>query len=327
MRCSNAGWISALALAVASAAPAAQTFKSGTDVISVPITVTNRSSSERIRDLRAEDFRVFDNGKEQPVSVFLAERLPLSICIVVDASGSMAGERKGLAATAIDRVFAGLEPGDEVSLLIFSKEVEVRLPWTPAGAIPPIDWAGWELATSTALLDGVRAGLQQLESARNSRAVMLLVTDGFENTSRISPSRLARTRRQSEALIYGFEMRGAPSAPSIGAMGREVPPADKRVGIHERGRLDMGSAPAAPSTVLMDLAKDSGGYAFPIQDNTQALAQPEALLNELRYQYTLGYAMPKADGSFRRIKVEARRGGMKVRHRGTYLALPATSRQ
>ena len=84
---------------------------------------------------------------------------------------------------------------------------------------------------------------------------------------------------------------------------------------------------AGPSSILQDLVDDSGGYAFPIQDTKQALAQPDAFLDELRYQCTLGYAMSKADGSFRRIKVETRKGGMKVRYRGTYLALPAGSRR
>ena len=91
MRCSKAGWIALLALATASGATA-QTFKSGTDVVTVPVTVTNRSGTERIRDLGVEDFRIFDNGKEQPISVFVTDRLPLSVCIVLDASASMHDE-------------------------------------------------------------------------------------------------------------------------------------------------------------------------------------------------------------------------------------------
>jgi hypothetical protein len=111
-----------------------QPFKSGTDVVTVPVTVTNRSGTERIRDLTAVDFRLFENGDEQRVSVFNRERRPISLCITLDSSFSMTAPQQALAAAAVTRMLEGLEPDDEVSLVVFAGGSQYLLGYTPLKA-------------------------------------------------------------------------------------------------------------------------------------------------------------------------------------------------
>jgi uncharacterized protein with von Willebrand factor type A (vWA) domain len=104
---------------------AGQTLRSGVDVVTVPVSVTNRPGTESIRNLSAEQFRVFEEGVEQTITTFSTERRPVSLCITLDSSGSMEGPRQQLAIVAVTRLIAGLAPDDEVAIVTFAHNVEV----------------------------------------------------------------------------------------------------------------------------------------------------------------------------------------------------------
>src|SRR5687767_15889248 len=101
--------IAAALLALAGTAPLAQQkdgfrFKSGVELINVTATVTDRSGRFYSR-LRKEDFLVYEDNKPVEVTHFSADRTPVSLGIVVDSSGSMAGEKWASAVNSIDRFF------------------------------------------------------------------------------------------------------------------------------------------------------------------------------------------------------------------------------
>ena len=129
---------SAVALAVAH--PAAQTFKTIAELVTVPVTVTSRSGDVQISGLTAEDLRIFEDGVEQRITFVDRERRPVSLCIVLDSSNSMEGKKQELAAATVDRMVAGLGPEDEASLVVFAGTSDVVMPWTPAREVPQIDW-------------------------------------------------------------------------------------------------------------------------------------------------------------------------------------------
>ena len=82
-------------------------FKSGVELINVNVTVTDRSG-RFVPNLRQEDFVVYEDDKPIEVTHFSAERVPVSLGLVVDTSGSMAGEKWSSALDAIDRFLASL---------------------------------------------------------------------------------------------------------------------------------------------------------------------------------------------------------------------------
>jgi len=295
----------AAAIAVLAAWPiAAQqpVFKSGVQLVTVPITVTNATRDKLITaGLAATDFRLSEDGVPQEITLFSQERRAVSVCVVVDASGSMAtSNRVENGVHALRALTSGLNDGDEIAIVRFAGKATTVLPWTssydPARLSWRVDPDPGTIANSS-ITDAVRVALEEIERARNPRRVILVISDGYENTSVTPMSRVARTRQQSEASLYAFGMAGPMErAPSGGPL----------------------------KNILPEIVGDAGGVFWSVSTATEAEFAALSLLAELKYQYTLGYTPSKPfDGQYRRIKVETTVEGLAVRHRGGYLAMPA----
>jgi VWFA-related protein len=287
-----------LAAVLAVQASAQPLFRSAVDLVTVPVTVTARDAFRRVGELGVADFRIFEDGIPQELTVVSHEPRPLSICIVVDSSPSMASGRQPLVVRAIDTLLAGLDDDDEASLHFFAARFRTLFDWTAAREIKPVSWLEWRLSLGTALLDALKEAFVRIERARNPLPVILVVSDGGENASGTSLAGLVATRRQSETLIYGIHTELAPS--------RYAPPVNR-----------------AFANFLPQIVGDSGGLIHRVRTPEEAEVAALALLEELRSQYTLGY-VPKRplDGKYRTIKVEPVDPTLTVRHRAGYLAAP-----
>ena len=101
-----------------------------------------RRSGQRDRDghrrgwplrpgLRREDFTVYEDGKLQDISHFSNDRVPVSLGILLDTSGSMSPEKMSAARSAIDRlIYDLLDKDDELFLVEFSTRARLRQDWT-----------------------------------------------------------------------------------------------------------------------------------------------------------------------------------------------------
>ena len=194
--------IAVVCVLMAATALPAQEFRSGVDLVTIPIVVTGRGGAAITREISAADFRVFEDGVEQTVTLLDRQRLPTSVCILLDSSMSMRGWKQRLATAALEHLFRRFQPEDEVSVVSAAATVRLAVPWTPAPRIPRVDWDRWRVGGTTPLFDALQLALQVVNHAVNPRAVVLIVSDGLDNSSRISLSQLATTRRQSETLVY-----------------------------------------------------------------------------------------------------------------------------
>ena len=105
-------------------------FKSGVELINVTATVTD-GSGRFVPGLRKEDFLVYEDDQPQAITHFSAERVPVSLGIVLDTSGSMAGEKMSAARAALDRfLYELLDPDDEIFLYRFSDFPTLLQGWT-----------------------------------------------------------------------------------------------------------------------------------------------------------------------------------------------------
>lgn len=288
--------LTAVALAVSAAGQ--PVFRSAVDLVMVPVTVTATDSLRRQGELGIADFRIYEDGVRQALTVVSHEPRALSVCVLVDSSPSMASGRQQLAMRAIDTLLSGLDARDEASLHFFAAGFRTLLPWTPAPEIKPVPWIEWRLSLGTALIDALKAAFAEIERASNPLPVILVVSDGGENASGTTLPGLVATRRQSETLIYGIQTDRAPS--------RYAPPVNR-----------------AFANFLPHVVGDSGGTIHRVSTVQEAESAALALLEELRSQYTLGYVPSRAlDGKYRTVRVEAVDEGLRVRHRAGYLATP-----
>ena len=105
-------------------------FKSGVDLINISATVTD-PSGRFAPGLRKEDFVVYEDGQLVELAYFSAARAPVSLGIVLDTSGSMAGTKIQEARSALDRfLYDLLDTGDEIFLYRFSDAPVLLQGWT-----------------------------------------------------------------------------------------------------------------------------------------------------------------------------------------------------
>ena len=295
-------------------------FRTAVDLVTVPVTVTNNGRDRFITSgLSARDFRLLEDGVEQTITQFASERIPLSLCVVLDSSGSMAEALKiDVGRRTLMHLLAGLEPEDEVALVDFADVVSVLVPWTRDRDFGRLveQWTARKDA-QTSLTDGMVRSLELMDRAANPRRAILLLSDGFENASTTPVRDAINTRRRSEVMVYAVGLRGPP--PQLpGPTGSSI---FDRSSPTARGAQDT----MRPLGVLPDLVRDSGGIVMPVLTTADGVAAAASLLNELRSQYTIGYVPSRPlDGKYRKITLNTTRRGIRVRHRGGSLAAPVT---
>jgi Ca-activated chloride channel homolog len=267
---------------------------SSSELVVLPVVVTGRNDAH-VAGLTAERFTVYDNGKQQQISLFSNEDTPISAAIVIDDSGSMRSKiGQVLAATM---AFArSSNPEDELFVIEFNDRVRDAM---GDGAVAARDPLALEAALrtlkptgQTALYDALLFGLERLERASRARKVIVLMSDGGDNASHARLDDVLVRARRSNVTIYA-------------------------IGLFEPG------APDTNPDVLRKLAETTGGERYLPKSPGPLLAACERIAREIRSGYTLGYVPPHRDGAFHRVRVvidgpDGQR--MRVRTRPGYFA-------
>jgi len=295
------------ALAALGQAQSQPVFRGRGDTVRVFATVLDRDG-RLVTSLAQKDFEVRDEGKPQPVTLFDNTPQPIRIVVMLDVSGSMAGNLT-LLRTASEALFDRLRPDDLARVGTFGKEVRIGSSFTSdrrelLAALPtfiPPD-------APTPLWRGLEEAMNTFAKEADERRVILVLTDGKDTGSmdlRHRPSSQADVidrARAEDVMIYAVGMRSRFQHP----MG----PMDLRQALIE----DL------PDPGLAKVAEESGGGYVEIKLGEDLNAAFARVADELHAQYLLGYAPPKRDGKVHKIDVHVTGAGMKPRARRSYVA-------
>lgn len=314
-------------------------FKSGVELVNVNVTVTDRSG-RFVEGLRQEDFLVYDDNKEQDVSHFTAERVPVSLGVALDTSGSMAGEKMASARAAIDRFLLELlAPDDEVFLMRFGASAELVHDWTANKELVSRRLARINPAGGTAMYDAVAESVPIATQGQHRKRAILVISDGNDTNSQTSVGEVKRLIRETEVLVYAVGIDGR-SETSFG--GRSTPPVVRQPpprmpfpfpggrgspwpggGIPSGGSGGRvyGSDDGVNVNALRELTDDSGGRTEIVRSARDLDPATANIADELSKQYYIGYPAPgHKDGRWHTIRVELNRPGYVVRARRGYTA-------
>jgi VWFA-related protein len=248
-------------------------------LVLVPAQVTNVLGAP-VTDLHKEDFRIFEDGVEQPITNFSREDAPLSIGLLFDVSGSMRNKIQK-ATEAAAAFFKTSNPEDEFFLIEFSDRPKLTVPFTtdPDEVYERIAHA--KPFGRTSLLDAIHLAMGQMKHARNIRKALVIVSDGGDNRSRHSQREIENAMLESDLQVY--------------AMGI-FDPADLA-----KHSLEEQNGPK----LLEALADQTGGREYPVTSLNDLPSISARIGNELRSQYLLGYTPIKSerDGKYRNINV------------------------
>jgi VWFA-related protein len=178
-------------------------FRSGVELINVTATVAD--DGRFVPGLRKDDFTVFENGKRQDVSHFSNERVPVSLGILLDTSGSMTPDKMSAARSAIDRfIYDLLDPEDELFFGEFATNARITQDWTTdrraisraAGRVGAVG--------GTAMYDAIAEALPVAAVGKNRKKAILVISDGNDTNSSVSVGQLRLLIRESEVLVYAL---------------------------------------------------------------------------------------------------------------------------
>jgi len=277
----------AIAVTISVRSTASQTvFRGGVDLVNVTVTVADRNG-RFISGLKQEDFTVLDDGESQEIVNFSAQRVPVSLGLVLDVSASMTPEKLTAARIAIKRfAFDLLSPTDELFLAQFAHRTTMLQTWTKDRDTLSRALDRAETQSRTYLFDAVRTTLPVASTGENTKKALLVISDGKDGGSRTPIERLQQIIRTSEVLVYAL-------------------------GVEGEGGLDAKS--------LRKITDDTGGRSEIVKGFKNLDKATAQLASELNQQYSLAYAMPhQSDGKWHSIKVTVRQRGASVRSRTGY---------
>jgi VWFA-related protein len=248
-------------------------------LVLVPAQVTNVLGTP-VTNLQKGDFKVFEDGVEQPITNFSREDAPLSIGLLFDISGSMRNKIKK-ATEAADAFFRTANPQDEFFLIEFSDRPKLAVPFTsdPNEVYDRI--AHTKPFGRTSLLDAIHMALGQMKHAQNTRKALVIVSDGGDNRSRHTEREIKSAMLESDLQVYAMGIFDPDDAP--------------------KHSLEEQNGPE----LLKDLADESGGREYPVINLNDLPSISARIGNQLRNQYLLGYTPLKTerDGKYRIINV------------------------
>ncbi len=161
-----------------------EVFRSGVEVVALPVTVTD-SSGRTIPNLSPEHFTVTEDGVPQSVSVLSHAPQPVALSVLVDTSASMRGGRWEAAVAAVSAIGRALAPEDQWSLSVFADRVAPVSPW---GAYRPEHMERLRAhgaAGGTRLFDAVVAAQRTLATAPHRKRAILIISDGNDVSTQI----------------------------------------------------------------------------------------------------------------------------------------------
>jgi len=299
-------------------------FRTSVDLINVTATVTD-AQGRFVSGLRMEDFDVYEDGKLQKISQFDSERVPVSLGIVLDTSGSMAGEKMSAAQDAVRRFLDELlGREDEVFLMRFDSRVSVLSDWTENRAAVSRMVASIRPGGGTALYDAVSDAVPLGEQGTRRKKALVLISDGNDQNSSTDAETVQRQIRESELLVYaiGIDTQQEPLSQAIPRIILQWPrPSSPRSGPSRQPAGRPSGGERLNVGVLRSITDDSGGRTEIIRNAGDLDAATAGIASELSRQYFLGYSTSSPrDGRWHTIEVRVKRGNYTIRARKGFIA-------
>jgi VWFA-related protein len=292
------------AAAATAQAPAAQpppvkpfTLEVEVDVVSVTAVVFDKSGKP-VKGLGPKDVELLENGVRQDVSYFReassqgdpSERVPLSVVLVLDTSGSMAENIRFLREAVLNFVYK-LEEVDTALVVSFNEGVKGSAEFS--GDIDRLERfvEGLQAWGGTSLYDAIHYSLGRIKDQPGRKAIIVF-SDGADTTSSMEDREVVDYARAVEATVYSIGFKGS------------------------------GMMASSPRGFLRKIATETGGQFFAPDKVGELIKVFGAISEELKNHYLLAYTPKRtADGTWREIALKVNRPDMEVRVRKGYFAL------
>lgn len=283
-------------------------FRTGIDTVAIYASVFDRYG-EIITDLAKPDFKVFDEGKPQDLTVFINGQQPITAVVLVDTSASMT-PLLHLARAAAEQFVIRLQPGDRARVGSFNDKINLSPEFTSDRDVLLRTLRDLPIGHTTVLWDAIDRTMTELKPL-GGRRVILLLTDGLDTQSQKRSDEMLARAQAEELMLYAVQFRPRVVQPDI-----EMPLSQ---GLKAMLSNDVRRE-RFPTDTLRRLAVQTGGGHFLLTERDDVNSTFTRVASELHQQYVLGFSLQKFDGKPHAIDVLVNRPNLLVRARRSYLA-------
>ncbi len=292
------------------------------------VTVTD-SSGRQITSLKRDDFIIAEDNERQDITSFLVSSVPVNVVLMLDASGSVAGEIDSIKKAAM-RFVAGLGAEDQISLIKFHTDVELIQDWTSKAddVRHAVSWRfkpgmvmdrnGSYAPGSTSLYDALYATAEDQLAKVEGRKAIILLTDGDDTSSKLTYEKALSAVVKSGAVVFVISKARAIMKAINDQYGGTV---GKVFGTANAARTFSARLERA-ELMMTNLSRRTGGQIFsPLEDKQMESVYGE-VARELKNQYIITYVSKNGerDGRLRQVRVYLARPGYQARTREAYYA-------
>jgi VWFA-related protein len=283
-------------------------FRAQVDAVQIDVFVGR--DGKAVRDLRVEDFEVYDDGVRQDIRLLQSESQPLSMILVFDTSESVRGEKVHRLKLAARNLLEGLRQKDRAALLTISSCIQLRsgLEDDLSASIEAL--ALTEALGATPLYDGLYAGLKLAEGS--GRPVLLLFTDGRDTSSWVSDVEVLKLMQESNAVVYAVTTLPPPD--------ESVHRADIMAPSMFKALTPTGEVEIEPEIrFLQEATRLTGGALLYSESPSQLEPRFQQILTEIGTRYLLSYTPTDVDEEgWHKLEVKVKKRGVDVRARLGY---------
>ncbi|HKQ77460.1 MAG TPA: VWA domain-containing protein [Blastocatellia bacterium] len=175
-----------------------------TKLVNLTVSV-NDKLGRFVTGLTKEDFEVFDDNVKQDIAFFSDDDAPISLGIVYDVSSSMS-DFSSHSLSMLRHFFDNSHAEDEFYVYAFNNRVQLVQDFTslPEALLSRVTFI--KAKGSTALFDATYAAVEKVRQGRHHKKVILVFSDGEENSSRYSGRELQNLLKENDVQIYAIGM-------------------------------------------------------------------------------------------------------------------------
>jgi Ca-activated chloride channel homolog len=273
------------------------TIRVETNLVTVNVAVTDKSG-KYIKNLKGEDFEVWDNRSKQPIDTFSAADVPVSFGIVYDLHPTT-DERNKIVLDALRQFTRDLKQKDNFFVTVFNERGSLTTDFVPQPEQIKANLSDSKPSTPNSLYDAIFAASEKVRRQRNTKQVLLVLTDGEDKSSHHTLKELRTHLRSVNLPVYsvsfGKDNKGFSGYYDIYRnQGRQT------LGVSETSQLN--------TAALAEISKSSGGQAFDraVQNRYLLFGVFRKVLGEVQSQYVLGFYPDEADGKWHKIKIRVK---------------------
>jgi Ca-activated chloride channel family protein len=268
-----------------------------TNLVTVNVAVTDKTGNY-VKNLKREDFEIWDGGARRAIDTFSAEDVPVSFGIVYDLHPA-GDERTKTVLEALRQFTKDLKPSDNFFVTVFNERGSLTTDFVPNSEQINANLTDSKPSTPNSLYDAIFAASEKIRAERNKKQVLLVLTDGADDSSHHTLKELRTHLRSVNLPVYSV---------TFGSDRRQF------AGYYDlyrnQGRQTLGASETSQlnTAALEEITKSSGGQTFDraVQNRYLLFGVFKKVLGEVQSQYVIGFYPEAADGKWHKIKIRVK---------------------